>query len=86
MPNIFVDFYGEKTQIEKLHEETLELADAIFRHLQLQTPESKTALISEMADVSNLIGQLAEHWNDGSVYAERHIKQQRQLKRMREGE
>jgi len=82
MSNFFIKHYGERRQFKKLIEECCELVIAIFFYLiGFDTLEH---VQEEMGDVSNLIGQFEEHWNDGKIYCWKEFKQRRQMKRIKQ--
>lgn len=91
MTNYFIKHYGEAAQLNKLAEECIELVIALFRNKYITLPEiiklifikrKGSNYIEEMGDVSNLISQFEEHYNDGRVYQWRELKRTRQTMRI----
>ena len=82
MSNFFIKHYGERHQLEKLHEEAAELIEAIGNYFEGK--DTIDLVQEEMGDVSNLIGQFEEHWNDGKIYCWKESKQRRQLERIKQ--
>jgi len=81
MQNYFVNHYGQEKQIDKLKEETLELAEAIKGYREGK--DNLAHVKEEMADVLNLIDQLNNHFNDGEISKIVHKKRTRQMERIR---
>lgn len=82
---LLADHYGLDHQLGKLHEESLELAEAIDTHLREQKVESKWYLICEMADVLFVLEQIAYKLGVSRSAFDAIIayKYQRQLNRIR---
>lgn len=79
--NYFISYYGEKNQLIQLQKECTELAHAINDYLD--NKDILEHVEEEMGDVSNLIGQFEEYWNNGNIYSWRVKKQARQMERIK---
>lgn len=79
--NYFVNHYGENKQLLQLSKECIELAHAINDYLD--NKDTIDHIKEEMGDVSNLIEQFEEHFNDGVIFSWRIKKQDRQKERIK---
>lgn len=83
-----IDHYHLDHQLDKLREESLELAQAVTKHLEVQKVDSKWDLICEMADVLFVMEQIAYKMGITRSCFDAIIafKYQRQLNRIKEEE
>lgn len=81
-----LNHYGEEHQIKKTIEELRELRLELYRHLR--GFGNREAIISEMADVCNMLTQLMIIFDidDVELYSECDKKMERQLERIEKGE
>lgn len=81
-----VDRYGLPSQILMVSEEVGELLSALGKHIRGRQEGTKEAIITELADVSIMVEQMALHFGYAEYIEERDRKIQRLKERLQNTE